>query len=69
MGEPRLGSTVPRLTLGLFAEYKGRIAPCTITDALSSGQPAASRLQPAAFCAAGVAVRAAVVAEQSGSGA
>jgi hypothetical protein len=25
MGEPKLGSTVPLLTPGLFAEYKGRI--------------------------------------------
>lgn len=54
MGEPKLGSTVPRLTPGLFAEYKGRIARYTITDALSSGQSAASRLRPAALCAAGL---------------
>jgi hypothetical protein len=34
VGGPNLGSTVPRLTPGLFAEYKDRIARCTITDAL-----------------------------------
>jgi hypothetical protein len=54
VGEPKLGSTVPRLTPGMFAEYNGRIVRCTITDALSSCQSAASRLQPAALCAAGL---------------
>jgi hypothetical protein len=54
MGEPKVGSTVPRLTHVLFAEYKARIARCTITDALSSCQSAASRLRPAALCAAGL---------------
>jgi hypothetical protein len=52
VGEPELGSTVPRLTPGLFAESKGRIARCTITDAVSSYQSAGSRPQPAAVCAA-----------------
>jgi hypothetical protein len=34
VGEPKLGSSVPRLTPGLFAEYKGRIARSTIMDAI-----------------------------------
>jgi hypothetical protein len=54
VGEPKLGSTVPGVTRGLFAEYKNRIARCTMTDALSYGQAAASPLQPAALCAAGI---------------
>ena len=44
----------PLLTPGLFAEYKGRIARCAITDALSSCQSAASRLRAAALCAGGL---------------
>jgi hypothetical protein len=44
VGEPKLGSTVPQLTPGVFAECKGCIARCTMTDALSFWPPALSRL-------------------------
>ena len=55
MGEPKLGITVPRLIPGRFARSaNGRIARCTITDAQSPCESAASRLQPAALCAAGL---------------
>jgi hypothetical protein len=66
VGEPKLGSTVPRLIPGPFTKSKGRIARFTITHALSCCQSAASRLAPAALCAAGLESGAAVAAEQSG---
>ena len=53
------------MTRGLFTKDKGRIARCTITDALSSGQSAASGAAGAALCRRSR-VGAAVAAEQSG---
>ena len=67
MGEPKLGSTVPLAdTRPVGGVHRSR-CPYMITDALSSRQSADSRRVPAALCAAGFGVRAAVAAEQCAS--